>query len=96
MAGDDDERHLERERNQLPETAPPCIDCLTQRCRRRDQRAAEDDEGGEQGEDERVGNPALGPCGERQREPGDRSGRRHEAFFMSWPALSLAEGRAVP
>ena len=96
VSGDDDERHLEREGNQLPEAAAPCVDCLSERRRRRDERAAEDDEGGEQGEDERVGNPALGPRGERQREPGDWSGRRHEAFFMSWPALSLVEGRAVP
>ena len=73
MSGDDDERHLEREGNQLPETAPPCVDCLSERRRRRDERAAEDDESGEQGEDERVGNPALGPCGERQRESAQTS-----------------------
>ena len=73
VAGDDHERHLQRERNQIPESAAPGVDGLPERggCGR--EGGHEDDERGDQREDERVGNPALGPRGQLQREPRDET-----------------------
>ena len=74
VARDDDERHLERERNQLPEAAAPRVDHLSG-CRRRDRQGSADDEDrADEREDEGVGNPALGPLGERQGEAGEETG----------------------
>ena len=74
VAGDDDQRHLQRERNQLPEAAAPGVDDLRQGGRGRGQRGDDDEHRGDQREDERVGQPALGPGGQRQREARDEAG----------------------
>jgi hypothetical protein len=68
MPGDDDERHLQREGDQFPEAASPCVDDLRQ-CRGRRRRTCDhDDERADDRENERVGNPALGPRGQRERQ----------------------------
>ena len=67
VAGDDDERHLQRERDQLPETFSPGIDHLRQTRRRERDAGDDDDQGGEQREDEGVGHPPLGPVCQRER-----------------------------
>ena len=68
VAGDDDERHLQRERNQFPEAAAPGVDDLRQRGGRRRGAGDYDDERSDDREDERVGNPALGPRRQRERQ----------------------------
>ena len=67
VPGDDDERHLQRERDQLPEASAPGVDHLQQARRRQRDAGDDDDERAEQREDERIGHPALGPVGERER-----------------------------
>ena len=68
VAGDDDERHLQRERDQLPEAAAPGVDHLRQARRRSRDAGDNHDQRGEEREDERVGHPALGPVGQRERD----------------------------
>ena len=76
VAGDDHQRHLQRERDQFPESAAPDVDDVAERRRRAGQRRADHDRGGQQREDERVGNPSLRPGGQREREPRQRARRR--------------------
>ena len=67
VAGDDDERHLQRERDQLPETFSPGIDHLRQARRRKRDAGDNHDQGGEEREDEGIGHPPLGPVCQRER-----------------------------
>ena len=67
MSGDDDERHLQCEWDQLPETFSPRIDHLRQARRRKRDAGDNHDQGGEEREDESIGHPALGPVRQRQR-----------------------------
>ena len=68
------ERHLQRERDQLPEAAAPGVDDLPSgRRASRSSAATTTMNGGEQREDEGVGDPALGPVGQRERGARDKS-----------------------
>ena len=80
MSGDDDERHLQGERNQIPETVSPSIDDVRHRRRRCGKRGEDDNNRREERKDERVGDPAFGPRGEREREARDRSRPLHGAL----------------
>jgi hypothetical protein len=73
VAGDDHERHLQRERDQVPESAAPGIDRVEKRGGRRRQRRADHENRCDEGEDERVWNPSLGPVGQRERGARDWS-----------------------
>ena len=69
MTGDDHERHLQRERNQIPEPASPGVDDLSGSDGAVATHAGDDDDQrGEQREDERVRHPPLGPRRQRQRK----------------------------
>ena len=88
MAGDDDERHLEREWNQLPESASPRVNDLPGRRRRRHGTRDHDDDGTHQGEDERIRHPPLRPGRERQGHASDDAG----SFERCSGGCRLAEG----
>ncbi len=59
MPGDNDERHLQSEWYQLPQTAPPGIDHLRQRRRREDDPGDNHEKCSEKREYERIGHPPL-------------------------------------
>ena len=73
VPGDDHERHLERERDQLPEAGAPGVDDLHQAGRRGRDAGDDHDERADQGEDERVRHVAFGPGRERERGSRDEA-----------------------
>lgn len=73
MAGDDHERHLQRERNQVPESAAPRVDRFSQRGRCDGERRRKDRDGRGERKDEGVGNPPLAPRGQLKRELRDET-----------------------
>ena len=90
MTGDDDQRHLEREGDQIPEAASPCVYHLPGGGCGEQQRSRDDDDRGQQREDERVGDPPLGPRGQRLLDvsvkPGDDTVQTiDEVFFLAQP-----------
>ena len=83
VPGNDDECHLEREWDQLPQTASPGIDHLRQ-ARGRERDAGDDhDQGGEEREDEGIGHPSLGPGGQRERHAREQSSFRRAYFVQN-------------
>jgi hypothetical protein len=73
VAGHDHERHLHRERDELPEASPPGVDDLERpRMRQRDAQP-EDDDGRNEREHERVGEPLLGSRRQHEREAPDEA-----------------------
>ena len=84
IAGDDDERHLEGERDQFPEAFPPGVDDLRETGRREGDAGHDYDDGGEKREDESVGHPALGPGGHGDRHPREQARFRRRVICFLW------------
>ena len=73
VARDDDEGHLQRERDQIPEAAAPGVERLSKRGRRNRERRDEDDDRRDEREYERVGDPPFAPRGQAKRELRDET-----------------------
>ena len=96
VPGDDDERHLQREWDQLPETASPGIDHLRQARRRKRDAGDDHDQGGEEREDEGIGHPPLGPIGQRERHAREDSRfRRRVRIFCGTRVRTLHRESAL-
>ena len=82
MPGDDDERHLEGEWDQFPQTSSPGIDHLRQARGRKRDAGDNHDQGGDEREDEGIGHPSLGPVGQRERHAREKSRLRRRVRIL--------------